>query len=250
MTKTKKKKRSFLSNLIIYICIIVIIGCIIALLNTYWPDIQSYQTYRGIRADVINDDNGDHTINWDSLLAQNPETVGWVWIPDTIVDYPVVQTDNNDYYLDHDFTRSYNKFGNVFLDCDFSLTADPAMQNSVLYGHSSTYGNQIGFNGLNKYEDSSYWQSHPTVYYTRVNEGDQPIPYQIFAVIKVAADYDYRQPQFADQEAFLAYYDRIIQASLYNTGITVSPNDQIVTLSTCVFDIDDGRIAVIARRAQ
>ena len=241
-----KKKRSFWSNLIIFLCVVVIFGCIVALIVTYYPDYQSIATYKDVQENSISEDN---QIDWASLLEQNSDTVAWVWIPDTIVNYPVVQTDNNDYYLDHDFTQTYNKFGNVFLDADFSLDADPKMQNSVIYGHSSTYGNQIGFNNLKEYEDIAYYQQHPIVYYTRKDEGSTQIPYEIIAVIKTEASYDYRQPQFADQESFLEYYNRLIQESIYDTGKTVSAGDEIVTLSTCVFDIDEGRLAVIARRA-
>lgn len=97
----------------------------------HYPDYQSIATYKDVQENSISEDN---QIDWASLLEQNSDTVAWVWIPDTIVNYPVVQTDNNDYYLDHDFTQTYNKFGNVFLDADFSLDADPKMQNSVVYG--------------------------------------------------------------------------------------------------------------------
>lgn len=243
--KNKKRKTGY--NIIIFLCVIIIFGCIAALIYIYYPEIESYHTYKSVANEAVDD---DHTYDWDKLKEINPDIIGWIWIPDTVVDYPVVQTSNNDYYLYTGFNGEYNKYGTIFLDCDFTLDATPAMQNQVLYGHANTTSERQMFAGLKYYEDSSYYTDHPTIYYTRIEDGNQPVAYEIIDVIKVQADYDYRRPQFADQEDFLSYYANIHNISLYDTGKTAQANDQIVTLSTCVFDIEDGRLAVIARRAQ
>lgn len=242
-----KKKKKGIYTVIIWLCVLVIFGCIAALIYIYYPEIEAYQSYKTVSDEGVND---DHTYDWEALKAINPDVVGWIWIPDTIVDYPVVQTDNNDVYLYTGFNGESNKYGTIFLDYLFDQNAVPAMQNQVLYGHANRVYDRQMFASLYHYQDFSYYQEHPTVYYTRIEDGNQPVPYEIVDVIKVPASFDYRRPQFGSDEDILQYYQRIHEAGLYDTGKQILPTDQIVTLSTCVFDIEDGRLAVIARRAQ
>lgn len=245
------KKRSFFHYLITFICIAVIIVSLVAIFMQFYPKFEQAKNYDEIK-EVATTPQEDLTqpnlINWDELLAINPETVGWITVPGTHIDYPVVQTSDNDYYLHHNFEGEYSGYGTPFLDTTFDWERFPIAQNSVLYGHNSTWGNQIGFEGLEDYGSIDYYKEHPVIYYTTVEDGNIPVPYEVVAAVKVENTYDYRRPDFKDQIDFIEYYNRILGDKVYDTGKVIYQNDQLVTLSSCIYDVKNGRIAVIARR--
>lgn len=242
------EKRSIVSRIITVICILLIIGSGIMIFLNLWPKFKAQQTFEEIQDVAITTNNNQETIDWEALKAINPEVVGWIKVPGTHINYPVVQTSDNDYYLTHTFDNQYSGYGTPFLDTIYDFNRDPVAQNSVIYAHSSTYGDQVGFEGLDKFEDEAYYRDHPYIYYTTEEDGSIPIQYEIVAVLKEDKDYDYRRPDFADQADFLNYYNNILADSLYSTGKYVLSNDEMVTLSTCVFDVSGARVAIIARR--
>lgn len=245
-----KKKSSFFYNLITLICIVAMVISGAMILWILYPKYHEQKSFEKIQktATAKPEQPAAPAYDWAALSAVNPDIVGWITIPDTHINYPVVQTTDNTYYLTHNFEKAESKYGCPFLDADFAPSA-LGMQNAVIYAHSSTYGNQIGFEGLDKYEDPNYFKAHPLVYYTQAGDPTpSPTAYEIVGVLKVPADFDYRRPSFADQADFLQYYQAVLQNALYPTGYAVQPNDTIITLSTCSFDFDDARIAVIARR--
>lgn len=193
----------------------------------------------------------DHHIDWDALMAKNPETVGWLTIEGTNIDTPIVQTTDNDKYLETGFSGEYNEQGVPFLDYEYHW--DPRSQNSVIYGHStlSTTIDYMFDQLLNYYDDPDMIYSHPTIEYRRPEQSGGDGVYEIFAVLAVEADYDYRQMDFESDETFVAYYDRIKADSVVSRSeIQITPGDEILTLSTCNrhAGLADGRTAVIARR--
>lgn len=234
-----------ISLIINVVCILVIIASLAGIFYSLYPKYQEQKNYEEISEAVISDDN---LIDWDTLLAINPNTVAWINIPETHIDYPVVQGTDNDYYLLHNFNDEYSGYGTPFLDYTYDFTRVPKAQNAVVYAHNSRWGDQVGFEGLEKYQDISYYQEHPTVYFTTIYDGNTPVEYEVVAALKVPYDFDYRRPDFADENDFLSYYNYLLSQRLYDTGINIYSTDQLVTLSSCVFDMDNGRIAVIARR--
>lgn len=215
-----------------------------------YPKYKEKERYEEIKESVTTptDDPDVNIIDWEALLAINPDTVGWITVPGTHIDYPVVQTTDNDYYLLHSFENEYYGYGTPFLDYTYDFNRNPIAQNSVVYAHNSRWGDQVGFEGLQKFEDYDYFLEHPIVYYTTIADGNIPIPYEIVAVIKESYTFDYRRPDFSDQIDFIQYYNTIMNHRLYDTGKKIYQNDQLVTLSSCVFDMDNGRVGLIARR--
>jgi sortase B len=187
-----------------------------------------------------NDSTASDRIDFNALLAMNPQTVGWVQINGTPISYPVVQTNDNDYYLHHNFSNETSIEGCIFLDylCTGALT-----RNNVLYGHYMTDDSMFG--SLWKYQDESYFKAHPIIQFDR--PGD-PGDWEIFSVYITEADYDYRQPQFNNNAEFLGYMNRLKARSLYDTGVVLSPSDEVLTLSTCIYTFDNARLAVHARK--
>ncbi|WP_050741169.1 class B sortase [Acetobacterium bakii] len=179
-------------------------------------------------------------IDFEGLRIMNPDTVGWVLIEGTPLNYPVVQTDNNDYYLSHNFERNAAIEGTVFLDyvCPSENT-----RNNILYGHYMQDESMFGV--LWQYQNEAYFKVHPIIQYDRPGN---PGKWEIFSVYITEADYDYRRPEFTDNTEFINYMNRVKKRSLYDTGVVLSPTDEVLTLSTCIYTFDDARLAIHARK--
>lgn len=194
----------------------------------------------------------DKTFDWDALRKVNPEAIGWMKIDGTNIDTPVVQATDNDKYLYTSFDGGQDERGTLFLDKDYKW--NPNSRNSVIYGHSNMRsGVHVMFDDLKQYyNEPNFVNEHNLINYNRPPELGGDSTWAIFSVISVEADVDYRQTDFADEESFMAYYQKIKDMSLYPTSVQVQPGDEILTLSTCIFNtgLSDGRLAVIAKKVQ
>ena len=177
----------------------------------------------------------------------NHDLVGWIHIPDSNVDYPVVQTPDNDYYLTHDFYRQENKNGQIILD----YRCDPYTPgyNLVISGHNMLNGTM--FARILYYASSNFWNYHKVVEFDTLMERRR---YVVFAAF-YSADYDEDEEGFRysadiqyrqDAEAWL---QEIEENRLYKTGIDVRFGDEFITLTTCTTqNRKDGRFVVVCRR--
>lgn len=152
------------------------------------------------------------------------------------MDYPVVQGEDNDYYLNHDYTGAYHPFGAVFMDVKNS--SDFKDQNTILYGHNVKSGHV--FNPLNKYRDEKYVEDNP---YIIIDSLEGRFTYEIFAVYEANQYEDYRLPSY-DEEDFEEFISRIEEKNFLDRQLP-NKDDKILTLSTCS-DIDD-RMVVQAK---
>lgn len=245
----KQKKRTKKDILIDVILIIIIVALLAAagvlLYRTLYPNNTPM-----IKKEVV---QKDQSINWNALKAKNPDTVGWLTIEGTNIDTPIVQTTDNDYYLNIGFDGEYDECGVPFLDCDYQW--DQQCRNSVIYGHStqSTYIDYMFDALLNYHDDPEFLYKNTKIEYKRPEEQGGDGVFEIFAVLTVEADYDYRKMSFADDDEFVEYYRRIKEDSwVCRDDIAVSPGDEILTLSTCNrhAGLEDGRTAVIAKRVK
>ena len=107
-------------------------------------------------------ENGEQILSpdWGSLKAVNPDIVGWIYVPDCAISYPVVQGSNNSYYLDHTIYKGYNYMGSAFLDCN--TNRDFSDDNNIIYGHSVQGGGM--FTLLKNFSSKSFFFSHPVFY--------------------------------------------------------------------------------------
>lgn len=183
-----------------------------------------------------------------TLYEKNKKLIGWLKIDDTIIDYPVMQTSNNEYYLDHNFNQEYDKNGSLFLDCDCSIY--PRSTNLIIYGHHMKSGQMFG--GLQKYAKESYYQEHSIIQFDSIYE---EATYQVMYVFRSQVynedDIVFKYYQFieANSEAeFNSYMQEMEKISLYDTGVTASYGDSLLTLSTCDSSQTDGRFVVVAKR--
>ncbi len=181
------------------------------------------------------------------LYTMNRHIVGWIQIPGTRIDYPVMQTPaQEDYYLKRNFDRKYADSGCIYAEefCDVFAPSD----NVTLYGHMMKSGSMFG--ALRGYKKKSFWQEHPTVVFNTLRERHE---YEIFAVFLTTASQGqgFRYNLFshaADQAEFDDFVSTCRGLSLYDTGIVPEYGDKFLTLSTCEYSQVNGRLVVVARR--
>ncbi len=182
------------------------------------------------------------------LYNKNKSLIGWVKIDDTIIDYPVMQTVNNEYYLDHNLEQEHDKNGSIFMDtnCD---AAKPSM-NLIIYGHHMKSGAMFG--SLNKYSKESYYKEHPIIQFDTIYEkGTYQVMYVFRSRVYNENEIVFKYYQFFDAnsaEEFDSYMEEMSALSLYDTGVTASYGDKLLTLSTCDSSEKDGRFVVVAKK--
>ena len=186
----------------------------------------------------------------DAFRANN-DLAAWLQIPDTNIDYPVMWTpEDESYYLYRDFDGSDNKNGCLILDTDSCL--DPLTTNLIIHGHNMRSGAMFG--NLTKYESKEYFENHRQMtLYTK----DCQHNYEVIAVFRsqVYKKTDevfkfYKFFQADTQEEFDDFYKNIKNLSLYDTGVTAQFGDHFLTLSTCVYHVEQGRFVVVAKEIE
>ena len=181
----------------------------------------------------------------DACKAINSDFIGWLQIPGTKVDYPVVLTNDVDYYLDHTFDRQENIIGCLFSlgKSDYSTPS----RNIAVYGHHMRRSRSTTmFQPLHEYKSASFRNAHADITFDTLYGS---CSYTVFAVInKRESDWDASAADFASDADYQAFLDRVQDWSLYDTGVHVSTDDHILTLITCDRDYhsDDGQLVVMA----
>lgn len=184
------------------------------------------------------------------VYDMNRDTVGWIKIDGTVVNYPVMQTseDNRDYYLRRNYYQEYETYGagSIYAreECDVFTPSD----NVTLYGHNMHDGSM--FHCLLDYEDKKTWEKNNLISFDTLYEYHT---YQIFAVFKTTATLDegfayHRMENAANKEEFDAFVAKCKELAFYDTGITPAYGDKLLCLSTCEYTQENGRFVVAAVR--
>ena len=187
---------------------------------------------------------GKTGVDLDACKAQNGDFVAWLKIPGTKINYPVVWTDNVDYYLTHTFSGKESKIGTLFSlgKTDYKSPG----RNIPIYGHHITTSGGNMFQPLMSYKKQSFWESHKTIYLDSLYHLGE---YAVFAVINMQnGEWDPAAASFSGDQAFLNFLRRAKAQALYDTGIEVNTDDHIITLITCdrSYHDKDGRLLVMA----
>ncbi|MDR1805637.1 MAG: sortase [Clostridium sp.] len=188
-----------------------------------------------------------------AVYAKNQDLRGWLSIPSLNIDYPVLQTTDNEYYLKHAFDKSKNKHGVPFFDANTRITATALSKNLVIYGHNNAYVDLV-FHNLINYREIKQWQQTPTIEMNTIY-GNEPKYWQIYAVFYTngvqhsAGEYifPYHWTEMRNEANFLGYIAEVDRRALYKTGVDIQPSDTLLTLSTCAFNFDGSRFVVVAR---
>ncbi len=174
------------------------------------------------------------------LKEKNNDTIGWLNVNNTNINYPFVKSSDNDYYLHHSFDKSYNNAGWVFLD--YRNNKNLTDKNNIIYGHHRV-NNTMFTSLLNTLNES--WYTNKDNHIIRVSLENGNSLWQIISVYKIPVESYYITTKFNNDNEFITFLDTISKRSIYNFNYNVNKEDIILTLSTC-YD-DNTRVVVHAK---
>lgn len=167
-------------------------------------------------------------VDFNEILAKNPDTVGWIQVKGTNINYPIVQTTDNSYYLNHAFDKSINDAGWVFMD--YRNDAVNFNQNTIIYAHSRLTGSMFG--SLKNILASS-WYSNKNNHIIRLSTPTENTMWQVFSVYTTPKESYYITPSFSTIESYQEFLNTMKSRSEVDFSAEVNPSDKILTLSTC-----------------
>ena len=183
-------------------------------------------------------------VDLSAYLAQNPDFVAWLRIPGTNVDYPVVQTDDPDDYLNHTFSGKSSVVGTLFSLADADYAAPG--RNIAIYGHHLRSSGEKMFTSLMRYKNPDFYEDNQTIVLDSLYRHGE---YTIFAVMNMkVGDWEPSRTTFSGDAAFMAFVNQAKSESLYDTGVEVGEDDSILTLITCdrSYAGKEGRLVILA----
>ncbi len=189
-------------------------------------------------------------MTYEEYKAKNSDVVGWITVPNTKIDYPVVRGKDNEFYLVHNVEKESSKHGAVFMDY---RNADPQQQRHIiLHGHNMKNGTM--FHDLNNYKQRSFFEQNRTI--TFIWDG-VVTKWEVFAAFVWPGDNsNVYETRFYDDQDFANYmkdwidFVSNVKYSIVEKSVTIQPSDQVLTLSTCTYEYDNSRFLVSARRIQ
>ncbi len=222
MRRQKIKRRIILVFTLLCLCIMLFsLGKLIA-----WQyDNQKAKSASEEAKETVKENK---TLNIPKLKKINKDTVGWIQVKGTNIDYPVVQRNDNSYYLTHDYNKEYNSAGWIFMD----YRNDPVdlNRNTIIYGHGRL--SKIMFGSLKNILTSN-WYKNSDNYYVKYYSNDTKNIWEVFSVYKIKTTSDYIQVHFSSDKQYLKFLNKLQKRSHFKFNTYLSETDQIITLSTC-----------------
>ena len=191
----------------------------------------------------------EEEVSYQKFFDANEDMIGWLHIPETEIDYPVMQTmDDEEYYLRRNFFKENDRNGTLILDTDSDISK--TSNNLIIHGHNMKSGAM--FAALKDFEDAEYTKEHSRIlFYTE----DEKREYEVIAVFRsrvyTVEDKVFKYYQFFEarnQEEFDNFYNNIKKLSEFDTGVTAEFGDEFITLSTCEYHTKNGRLVVVGKR--
>ena len=250
----KIKKGNLLIGFIQVISIIIII---ISLYYIYLWYIDNKKTENilneiyenaNVSSDNISVDNDlkieVENIDFNKLINKNPDTIGWIKVLGTDINYPVVQTNNNDFYLTHSFDKSYYKAGWIFADyINKNLKNNELDKNTIIYGHNRQNNSMFGtLSNVFKEE----WLSNKENHYINFSTLNNNMVWEVFSTYTIEKEEYYIQSNFSSDEEYISFLNTIKNRSTYKYDVNISKEDKILTLSTCT-NVGKGRTVLHAK---
>lgn len=174
---------------------------------------------------------------------QNKEVMGWIYVPGTNINYPVLLGEDNNYYLTHNHKKEVSKSGAIFMDC---RNADKSQQRHIiLWGHN--LNDMTMFQGLENYKNKNFFESHPNVY---LYWGEEKVQYEVYAAYGVDGNINFHRTEFDSDKNFLQHMNELRTLNKYKPTkeITLKADDQILSLATCAYEYPNSYYIVQARR--
>ncbi len=259
----KKKNKRLVYDLLLLVCIAVLGFCAYQLVGYYGQKSKSEGIVSQVADEVVSygpsteesesqsqeDEKREPTgyshapipksVDFEALKAQNSEAVGWLFSENGVINYPLMQTDNNEYYLNHLISGKENINGSLFLD--YLCNDDFSSRNTLIYGHSMKNGTM--FATLLRYRNQAYYDAYPC-FYLYTPKGNYRI--DVFSGFETTADDRAYVVAFNDNE-MLSLVSYLFSKSAFRSNVQVSETDRLVTLSTCAYSHDDARFLVVGK---
>ena len=218
-----------------FIINIVLVGviciCIYKVLDTNAEYKKADEVYESIRIEK-------EAIEQEDFQIDNKYYRGWINIYNTYINYPVLQGDDNMYYLDKDMNSEYLISGSIFMNYANDGFDD---KNTVLFGHNMKNGTM--FADLNKYKQKDFFYGNNNI---DINNGNH-LEYEVFSVYITDAKDNYIQTNFENKSQYKEFLEKIQNKSIYQSDIEIDGDDKIITLSTCSYEFNDARLVVHGR---
>lgn len=218
---------------------------VVSISRNYSQAVDTYDELRNNRTfdSSQNTPDSHNSLNWpqvdfDALKKINPDIVGWVYIDGTNIDYPIVQGDDDDFYLNHMFDLTPNKSGAIFLESKNS--ADFTDKNTIIYGHNMK--NNSMFAQLMDYKEQKFYDEHRKILIVTPERRYVAV---IFAGYVAETDYDSWKISFKDDKEFSDWVDYNIKKSAFFSTLMPESKDKILTLSTCSYEFNDARFVLM-----
>lgn len=262
--KKKKSRAGSVVNRIIIILAVLILLIAGAVCFRYFYDIYvNKQEAEEIAEMVVTETQPQETYpaepaevqpKYREAYTQNNDMIGWITVPNTTINHPVMQADDNDYYLKRNFYKTVKRGGAIFMD--YRNSVDEFDKNTILYGHNNL--DHTMFSDLEKYKDIDFYKTAPVIEFNTIHRNYK---WKVFAVFLTTASpeldngyvFNYIYP-FMTDDNFVEFIAEVSKRSLYHTDVEVLPTDKILTLSTCTRDMDlnrreqmDARCVIMAR---
>lgn len=240
--RSRAERRDIIYRVIFFVALAVFIFAAVRLIQygiIYWKGSHEYdglQEYTTLSSPDMTDGIGTgteapvekFTVDFAGLKALNPDCIGWIRFENIDISYPIMQGEDNDYYLHNTFEGQEITAASIFMDCGNS--PDFTDENTFIYGHNMR--DKTMFGKLNNYEDEDYYKENPCFY---IYTPEYVYRYDIFAcyLADVEAEQDSFYTRFATGEEFQHFIDNVKERSEYDTGVAVTNEDHIITLMTC-----------------
>lgn len=229
----KKGRKLFIINVICVILIGILIYSGIKIYNWYKENQNSQKVNKQISETVTvkqdeNEEQKQYIVDFNALKNQNNDTVAWLKVNNTNIEYPIVKTSNNSYYLTHSFNKSNNSAGWPF--ADYKNKFDKTDKNIVMYGHNRKDGSMFA---TLKNVLSSEWYNNEENRKIIFNTESENNIYEVFSVYKIENEDYYIKTEFKNEEEFKKFLEVVKKRSVKNFEEEVSSKDSILTLSTC-----------------
>ncbi|MBQ7573650.1 MAG: class B sortase [Clostridia bacterium] len=213
---------------------------------------QSYSAkseYAKIRENVLDSKSSEYAYNgvlyeYSKLYEENKELSGWLKVEGTSIDYPVVRTGDNDYYMHRDFYKSYKYCGIPFMDCQCKIK--PQSDNIIIYAHNMRDGSMFG--ELDKYDEKSFFDEFGTIEFDTLYKKGK---YRVISAFYTTPDaFSYYTYIDMDRVEFDNFIKTVKSKSLYNTDFDAQYGDKLLTLSTCSYNKRNERFVVVAKQVE
>lgn len=256
-----KNRKNLIHKSILLVLVLMVVVSAVGVVNRYLQDRRAEEEYRRLAelarqtTEAVTEAPTEPTeteeetepeteapyvspIDFEALAEVNPDVVGWIRIPDTNVDYPIVQTDDNDKYLHTSFEGEESVSGAVYLD--FESDSDMMGFNNILYGHNMKNGSM--FKDIVKYKDQSYFDAHQ---FFEIYTPERTIRLKAISCYYAKAEPIVRKTRFKTRESYEAFMKEMIKPCPWHE-LPEFPIDSLYTLVTCSYEVNDARTILYA----